>query len=356
MRLWSARRSSGSAQADLRSDAGLLAGSKYDPQARRGHIESWFLKANEPVHAASSTPEAGRRALWLRWTIWAGSRAPGRAIAEAWAVAFGASGGHVATKASVPYDQARFSRQNVDIALDGCTLTPQAAQGRVESGGRSIGYDLRIEALEAPMLYMPARWMYGGAWPRQKFVGLIPNARIAGTAEVNGEPWRIDGWPAMLGHTWGQGHSPVYAWGQCNAWDDGDDVVLDGFSVRLDSGPVLSPVLTLACVRHHGVHYDLNGVTSLARNRGSITPRRWRFHARGARAEVSGELWADSEDFVGLFYTNPDGKQLYCLNSKIAHAEVELRIERRAPKTLRSTRAALEIMTADPNHGVRMCL
>jgi hypothetical protein len=260
----------------------------------------------------------------------------------------------VATKSSVPFEQARFSREGLEVELDGCTHTPTAARGRVESGGRSIAYDLRIESLEAPMRYLPARWMYEGSWPKQKFASLSPNARLTGTVDVDGEPWSVEGWPAMLGHTWGQGHSPVYAWGHCNAWDDGDDVVLDGFSVRVKTGPVLSPMLTVACVRHHGVHYDLNRVTSLVRNSGSVTPRRWRFHARGARADVQGELWADTEDFVGLFYPNPDGTQLYCLNSKIAHAEVTLRIDGRAPRTLRSSRAALEIMTGDPHHGVRM--
>nr|UXE44440.1 putative protein [uncultured bacterium] len=356
MRLWSAKRSSASPRSEPSppanmaprehpTDEALYAGAKYDPRAPRGHMESWFLKANDPT---------GRRALWLRFTIWASAAAPGRAVAEAWAIAFGGREGHVATKSSVPSEQARFAPDRLDVALDGCTLTPTAARGRVETAGRSIEYDLRIESLEAPMAYLTARWMYERAWPRQKFVGLSPNARVTGTMVVDGERWEVSAWPGMLGHTWGEGHSPVYAWGHCNAWDDGDDVVLDGFSARVKTGPVLSPMLTIACVRHHGVRYDLNSVLSLARNEGRVSPRRWRFHARGPRADVQGELWADTEDFVGLFYPNPDGTQLFCLNSKIAHAEVTLRLAGRPPKVLRSSRAALELMTSDPNHGVRM--
>jgi len=57
---------------------------------------------------------------------------------------------------------------------------------------------------------------------------------------------------------------------------------------------------------------------------------------------------------VGLFYPNPDGTMCYCLNSKLANAELTLRIEGRATKTLRSRRAALELATRDPHHGVRM--
>ncbi|HEY8039291.1 MAG TPA: hypothetical protein VIF15_05830 [Polyangiaceae bacterium] len=340
MLLSSEKRSSDSPSSDA-----LIAGAKYDPRGARGHMESWWFKANDP---------ASRRAFWLRWTVWAGDGDPSRAVAEVWAIAFGGRGGHVATKASVPFERARFSREAVDVAIDGCTLTAGAARGRVESGGRSIAYHLAIDALEAPMRFYPARWMYEGPWPTQKVASLNPNARVSGTVKVDGEEWAVDGWRGMMGHTWGRGHSPVYAWGHCNAWDDGDDVVLDGFSARTRVGPVLAPMTTVVCLRHHGVRYDLNRIGSLARSSGTVTPRRWRFHAVGPRADVRGELWADTEDFVGLFYPNPDGTQLYCLNSKIAHAEVTVRLHGRAPRLLRSSRAALEIMTSDPNHGVRM--
>jgi hypothetical protein len=351
MRLWSVKRSSASPSTEVEpthagpDQAALVGGMKYDPRARRGHMESWFLKANDPV---------GRRALWLRWTIWAGAAEPRPALAEAWAIAFGSERGHVATKSSLPFERARFSRDGIDVELDGCTLTPRAARGRVESGGRSIEYDLSIDSLVAPMSYLLARWMYEGAWPKQKFTSPSPSARVAGRVKVDGEPWQVESWPAMIGHTWGQGHSPVYAWGNCNAWDGGDDVVLDGFSVRLKTGPVLLPTMTLLCLYHHGVRYDLRGPAGMVRNRGQVSPRRWRFQARGDRADVQGEMWADTDDFVGLFYPNPDGTQLYCLNSKIARAEVTVHLEGRAPKTLTSSRAALEIMTSDPHHGVRM--
>ncbi|MDB4933724.1 MAG: hypothetical protein JWP87_696, partial [Labilithrix sp.] len=72
-----------------------------------GHVESWFLKANEP---------GGRRAIWVKNTVFA--REPGKGkraavvppMAEAWAIAFDRERGHVATKTSVPLDAARFAR------------------------------------------------------------------------------------------------------------------------------------------------------------------------------------------------------------------------------------------------------
>jgi hypothetical protein len=340
MRLWSTKPWSDSRWTD---------GLRFDPaRARRGHVESWFLKANDPV---------GRRAVWLKWTLWSGSGDPAHAVAEAWAVAFGGADGHgphVATKSSVPFQRAHFARGAIGASIDGCTLTADAAQGRVESGGRAVAYDLRIASLEAPLVHFPAAWMYERGFPRQKLVSPIPNARISGTVDVEGERWSLREWPGMVGHNWGAGNSESYAWGHCNAWDGGDDVVLEGFSARVRAGGVLLPATTALCIRHHGTSYMLSGFAALARNHGSISARRWTFRGRGARIAVEGEIWADTDDFVGLFYPNPDGTVCYCLNSKLARAEVTLRIEGRAPKTLRSERAALELGTRDPHHGVRM--
>jgi hypothetical protein len=323
------------------------AGLRYEGgRARHGHVESWFLKANDP-HS--------RRALWLKWTVWAGDRAPTAAIAEAWAIAFSARGGHVAAKMAVPFGEglARFERDDLGVAIDGCTLTRESARGRVETGERSIGYDLRIAPRSGPMLHYPGAWMYTGAWPTQKLASPIPDGRVSGRVTIDAETWEVEEWPAMVGHNWGRRHSPLYAWGQCNAWDGGDDLVLEGASLG-GGGPVLGG--TILSLRHEGVRYDLNGLQSLARNGGAITPRRWRFRGRSGRLALAGEMWAETDDFIGLFYPNPDGTSCHCLNSKLARAELTVKIAGRPPRTYQSSRAALEIGTSDPHHGVRMVL
>jgi hypothetical protein len=351
MRLWSTKRSSVSQWTD---------GIRFDPaRSRRGHVESWFLKANDPH---------GRRAVWLKWTIWSGRGGGEHAVAEAWAIAFGAVGGHVATKTSVPFERARFASRAIGATVDGCALSAEAARGRVESGGRAIAYDLTIASLEAPLVHFQRAWMYERDFPKQKIVSPIPNARISGTVVVGrvdptaglheGRPghetWTLDAWPGMVGHNWGEGNSESYAWGHCNAWDDEDDVVFEGFSARVRAGGVLLPPSTALCLRHHGTSYMLSGFAALVQNHGSISARRWRFRGAGPRVVIDGEMWADTDDFVGLFYPNPDGTVCYCLNSKLARAEVTVRLEGRAPRTLRSERAALELATRDPHHGVRM--
>ena len=263
MRLWSTKRSSVSQWTD---------GLRFDPaRSRRGHVESWFLKANDP---------RGRRAIWLKWTIWSGPGGREHAVAEAWAIAFGGADGHVATKTTVPFEQARFASRTIGASVDGCTLSADAAHGRVESGGRAIAYDLTIASLEAPLVHFQKAWMYEGGFPKQKIVSPIPNARISGSVVVRrvdhaarppegrpeGDTWTLDAWPGMVGHNWGAGNSESYAWGHCNAWDDEDDVVFEGFSARVRAGGVLLPTTTALCLRHHGTSYMLGRHRRLRRS------------------------------------------------------------------------------------------
>jgi Tocopherol cyclase len=364
MARWSARRSSASPSskfagmsADGRSPvderARRLGGPRadllYDPaDSRRGHVESWFLQASDP-HA--------RRGVWLRWTVWASERAPRRAIAETWAVAFGASRGHVVAKASIPFERARFASGALGVEIDGCTLTPGSARGRVDSGGRAILYDLSLASAGPPLALLPADWMYARQWPWQKLVSPIPSARVSGTIEVGGERWAVAGWPATVGHNWGNRHADAYAWGACNAWDDATDVLVEGVSVRAYLGPFVAPVATIVCVREGGGAHPLTRRTTFAeltRSAATLSPRRWSFRARAAGLDVSGEMWADTDDLVGLFYPNPDGTMCHCLGTTLARAEVTLRPVGGAPRTLTSGRASFEIGTRDPDHGVRM--
>jgi len=84
------------------------------------------------------------------------------------------------------------------------------------------------------------------------------------------------------------------------------------------------------------------------------TLRRWTFQSTRGRPKLQGELWAETDDFVGLHYPNPDGTMVYCLNTKLARAELLVGMPGRRERLYRSTCAALEIATTDPNHGVRM--
>jgi hypothetical protein len=328
---------------------------RYDPSAPRDHVESYFLKANDPD---------GARALWLKATILSRAREAGGAVAEGWAVAFDRREGtrrHVALKSTLPVSRATFGRDGLRVQWDepsegsAFSLEPGAVRGHIERGKARIAWDLRYEAQGAPLELLPYPWMYAAKFPKSKLVTPVPDAVFSGEVDVGGERWSLDGWRGMQGHNWGRGHADLYAWCHVNAWDDaGEPVVLEAVSARVRTGPVLLPLLTLAAVRYRGVDYRFHRPADMARAKASIDGLSYRFSAESDLGRVQAEIFAGAEDTVGLYYANPVGPMTHCLNSKIAEARLSFEPAGRAAITLSSRVAALEIGTHEPDPAVKM--
>lgn len=341
-------------------------GVRFDPSVPRDHVESYFLKGNDPT---------GERAFWLKATLFATAREPHRAVAEGWAVTFDRRGGarrNVAVKHVLPATDASFDRQGLGVrwalpaaraasapsaptaSQDGLILEPHLTRGAISTPTSRIAWDLRFSGEARPIVPFPYAAMYRGPFPKSKLVTPYPDLRFEGALSVDGEPWRIDGWRGMQGHNWGRGHTDLYAWCHANGWDEDPDFVLEGLSGKVRVGPVTTPLVTIVCVRHRGVAYDFNRPLAIARAAGEVSPRRWSFAAKSRGASIEGVVEAETDDMVGLHYANPDGVVTYCLNSKLASARVRFEVAGGPRLSLTTRSAALEVGTHDGAHGVKM--
>jgi hypothetical protein len=329
-----------------------LLGKRYrEGDRRRGHIESWFFKANEPD---------GRRAFWTRCTIFAQPSLP--AVAEAWAIAFDRHRGHVAVKATVAIGTARFAENALDVEVDGCALSLAGARGALSSGRGEVTWNLTASpAQSAPIVHFPSPAMYrDGLPPFSKLVTPLSDARASGTVRIDRgrgdvDVWEVGKWPMMIGHNWGRRNAELYAWTHCNAWDV-EGLVFEAVSARVRIGLVLSPLATSAFVRWRGRSYDLSRMRALASSRASISLRRWEMTGEDAGLKVACDVAAENDDFVGLHYPNPDGPVTHCLDTKLARARLELQLPDGETVTATSRAAALEIGTIRGDHGIRMHL
>ncbi len=326
-------------------------GARYHGEARP-HVESYFIKANHPTLD---------RALWLKTTIFSPKPNPQEthaAIGEAWAIAFDRERGHVAVKTSEPIVDSRFSREGIDVQVAGCSMTRTHTSGSITTGDRSISWVLDLAPEGSDLRPLPYDWMYNAPFPSSKLASPIADAVVAGALTVNGELWEIENWRGMLGHNWGKRHAPEYAWVHVNQFVDESgeavDLIFEGVSARVAIGDLRTPRLSTLMLRYRGVTYAINSVAAMLTSRASISHRRWTIKAASKWCAIEGEFWADTPDFVGLFYANPKGAQTHCLNSKIAHGLLRITLEGRAPFVVTTQRAALEVGTLDEDHGVRM--
>ncbi len=330
--------------------APLSGGVRYTSE-KKGHVESYFFKAND---------REGARAVWLKTTIFSPKDHATGTIAETWAIAFDREHGHVAAKQSVPFSSARFAADELRSHVADLEFSSDRIAGRVTTGAHVIKCDLRVQARGTGMAPLPYDWMYTAPFPSSKFASPIWDADITGTLVVDGTPWDLSGWRGMLGHNWGKRHSPEYAWAHANVWTDMDgrpmDLVFEGVSARVAVGPLRTPRLSLMAVRFSGVDYLFHSPEALLLSPSDVSTRRWSFRASSPFATVFGEFRAETRDMVGLHYENPAAPVTYCLNSKLATGELTLTRRGRASVMFRTNAAALEIGTHESDHGVEMVL
>jgi len=331
-------------------NAARLVDADAGPAPRKGHVESYFAKANDP---------SGSRALWVKATVFSPREGP--AWAEAWAIAFDRERGHVAVKHRVPLADARFSRDGLDASWrrgeEHMSFRHGGCDGEVHTDGRSIRWSLVWDTSEPALVPFEPLALYSLPFPKSKLVSPVPHARFGGWFEVKGsDRTNVDGWPGMQGHNWGKGHADLYGWTHVSSWDDpaAEGVVLEAVAAELQLGPVRTPTLSLAVVRHRGREWRFSSLRHLVRNVATIETTRVRYRAEGPDGRLEAELSMDERDVVGLLYENPVGPPTFCLNSKIARATVSLDLRGEIPRVLTSRCAALEVGTKDPAHGCKV--
>jgi hypothetical protein len=312
---------------------------RYEPGMTTGHYESWFQRANDP---------SGRRAFWIRYTIFAPRDRPADAVGELWAIAFARGERIVAVKQVHPVADCRFARDRLDVAIGDARLDDGALRGTAAAGGHTIGWDLRYAGGQPPLLLLPER-LYAAALPRAKALVGQPLARFTGTLTVDGTALAIDDWVGSQNHNWGAKHTDRYAWGQVAGFDEAPDAFLECSTARLKLGPLWLPPMSPVLLRLGGETLAWNGLLRALRARGHYAPYDWQIETSGPAGELALHITADPADFVALRYGNPPGGSKICLNSKLARCELTLR--RGGKRTvLHSSRAAFEILddTAPP--------
>lgn len=320
-------------------------GVRWRPEERRGHYESWFLRANHPT---------APRAFWIRYTIFEPLGAPERARGELWAVWFdGDARRVVGSKMDVPIERCSFGKSALEVKIGTAELDAARAEGGCEGQGHALSWQLEHRSDESPLLLLDRR-LYGAPLPKAKALVPAPQTVFDGTITVDGEPIAIDGWVGSQNHNWGSKHTDRYAWAQVAGFDERPDAFLEVACAQVALGPVMTPRLTPIVLRLDGEEHAVSSLAASARARGRYDYFRFTFEAETASGvSIAGAVAAPRYAFVALPYDNPPGGTKTCLNAKIASCHLTVRRPGQPPLALSTAhRAAFEILTDDEDHGV----
>lgn len=320
---------------------------RFNRDTDNGHYESFFIRANHPDKA---------EAFWVRYTIFSPKDEPGQTIGELWAVYFDADKGHTALKDEISFDDCEFARNYFHVRTGNAELNSEKATGSIKKGDISLSWDLTYKSEEEPLFLLPLS-LYEAPFPKAKSLVSQPNALFNGSFTINGKTVSIKNWQGSQNHNWGEKHTDSYAWGQVAGFDNSASSFLEVATARIKLGFFQTPALTPLVLRHEGHEYLFNDLVQTYLNRAEFKFFEWNFRAENTEAIITGRIHAAPEAFTGLPYYNPPGGIKHCLNSKIAACSLEVeeksKIGRKFSLKTRN-RAAFEILTDDPEHGISM--
>ncbi|EQA45898.1 hypothetical protein LEP1GSC050_3870 [Leptospira broomii serovar Hurstbridge str. 5399] len=320
---------------------------RFNRNSTSGHYESWFVRANHPHRPL---------AFWIRYTIFSPRLHSTSAIGEVWAIYFdGEADSHISFKSEFPIQECEFNADPFIVRIGASYLTKEKTIGHADSKDRSqkIEWDLSLSGGSSPVFLFPEKY-YDSNFPKAKVLVGRPLAIFNGVLKLHGKELPIENWKGSHNHNWGSRHTDRYAWGQVCGFDGEPDSFLELATAKLKFGPFWTPGITPIVLRFRNLEYTLNEpIKSLFR--GSYSYFDWKFSASSPKIRIEGRIHANRSDFACLRYNNPPGGWKYCLNTKLARAELLVtRSGETSPLRLISSRsAAFEILTDDPSHRLQ---
>jgi hypothetical protein len=287
--------------------------------SRQGFYEVYFLKFND---LASQT------AGWLRYTLLSPQPKVGPPRAELWGIFFDARdpGAHFAVKKSLPIDQLRFDGNRFRLDLGEAYLAQNACRGEIVDAARGhrLAWDLGFDSASEPLFHLPHERLYTLALPKTKIVSPHVDARFCGTLTADDRTIELQAAPGQQSHMWGTQHGLRWCWGHCDAFAEDPAAVWEGLDAQVAVGPWSSPHLKVFFLRFAGAWHRFNKLSMWLSNRSTWEIGRWDFEAGSDRLRIMGTAECELADLLGVTYQDPDGRRLWCNNTKVASLSLQV--------------------------------
>jgi hypothetical protein len=319
------------------------------------HVESFFIKANDPRHD---------RTLWLRLTLASDGR---ETFGEAWGIYFDRQENlRIAIKERWPVSRIFADPERAGVGIGPCSLEEGRSYGLVQGDSHSLSWDLSFTDEAPEFRHLPSERLYRTKLVTTKVVSPHPSATLSGRLELwHGKHRRADcvridlaGWRGMQGHHWGRRHADGYAWAHCNIFSESaEGAYFEAVSGRPKIGGILPANVSLGRLVIGDQTYRFDTWAGLGGRQSSDYGKLgWRFSLSGPDGSLTGEVQAKAADTVALEYSSPQEQPLYCLNSQLADLTLTLTPKHGASRSLHSGKATLELGQRDKPSDVPVVL
>lgn len=286
---------------------------------KRGFYEVYYLKFND---------QESRSAAWLRYTLTSPLKKVGRPYCELWGIFFDALDPrrNFAVKQRYPIDRLAWDRDRFRVGIADAGLEMNRCHGAITDPERgfSLAWDLEFDSRTPIFYYYPWKRFYSLPLPRTKVVVPHLDARFSGKLNANGRELEPKEARGEQTHLWGSRHNLRWAWAHCNTFREDDCAVFEGADGQVKHGPVESVHFKMFYLKTRGREHRFNAPLKWLTNRSAFRLGHWEFEARDRDVRLVGEVKSDHDRFVGVAYRDPDGRTLFCNNTKTASINLRL--------------------------------
>jgi len=285
----------------------------------KGFFEVYYLKWND---------EPSRTAGWVRYTLTSPKKNVGKPYCELWGIFFDAENpkNNYAVKRRFPIYDLAWETRKFMVRIAGAELNMDRCFADVTDPktGHSLAWDFRIRSGSDTYRYFPSEFFYSGPFPKTKVLSPHMDARFNGRVVVDGRQIDVCDAPGQQIHLWGARYAQRWARGHCNTFSEDPCAVWEGLDTQIRMGPVKSPHLKLFYLKFDGRSHFFNSPAYWFKNKSRWELGRWEFEFADREVRVMGVVNCEYDEIVAVTYTDPDGKKLWCNNSKVASISMKI--------------------------------
>ncbi len=283
----------------------------------QGVYEVWYLTWNHPATGTG---------YWLRFVTEVPQPGHGEARAEVWFARFDARRPERTFGFHRRFAMSAFSARATpfEISIGECRLRHDRASGALDGDGHRVRWELRWVPSDSVLRQLPDVMYQRGGLGETTVQTPNPRVPVSGTLEIDGETLSFDGEALGQTHLWGKKHAYSWAWGRCAEWVGGENAVLETLSVQLMRRGVKLPPMSLSTLVIDGETIRSVGFFRGLRNEASWKPGSYRFTASQGEVHLKAQLSGGLERFVTAPYVDPDGQEVFCANTEIGDARIEV--------------------------------
>ncbi len=304
-------------------------------RGQKRFYEVYFLKFNNSSEGW---------AFWLRFTIRTGIKDM-TPLMECWVIFFNATNGNIFCKDSEAISFKDFKNPDRLIGNDNWFLKDGFTYGRFKHSHQiewEISYDTKNKM---GFLYFPYTFMYSGPFPKTKATAPYLNTRFSGYIKIDNKRFEFLNLPGEQEHYWGTQFADSWAWAHCNSFEE--DALFLGLCARVKIAGIPTPYLSIYHIELDRKSYDFCSLKNMLFSKNRFHPGEWNFYTKKDSTTLKGTFHVDRKHIVKIEYTDTDGSSLFCYNSKLADAEIEISTDGKKKYLIAKQSAAFEVVTRD---------